>query len=186
VNRDSVGIELFQGSGAELYEGQLEAARVLIDALTVQFGIQRQIPDRYRGALARFDARDAVGVIGHRDVSQNRGAGDPGDAIFDVLAQNAYERFDFAAKVDQVAWRERQRTLGLAADGIPGPKTCAALRARGYAGGLWACPPVAAPSAPVDVVGKQLDELLPAWAHRLGSEAAARAAVVAWAGRGVR
>jgi len=186
VNADSVGIEIFQGSGAELYEDQLDAAATLVDALTLHLGIQRQIPDRYRGALDRFDLRDSVGVVGHRDVSDNRGPGDPGDAIFDVLARRGYERFDFAAGKDLAAWRERQHELGVTADGIPGPKTSSALEARGHDGGLWVCAPRAepAPKPPMpNVVAPVLDGLLPMWIAVLGSEEKVRAEVAAWVSR---
>jgi len=186
VNADSVGIEMYQGADAELYEGQLEATARLVDALTLHLGIQRQIPDRYRGALKRFDRRHVVGIIGHRDVSDNRGPGDPGDAIFEVLARRGYERFDLAAEKDQAAWRERQRTLGVVADGVPAAKTRAELEARGYEGGLWACPPRAQAGAKPDsrapdVVAPVLDGLLPIWITVLGSDERARAEVAAWA-----
>jgi hypothetical protein len=189
VNADSIGIEMYQGAEAELYEGQLEATATLVDALTLYLGIQRQIPDRYRGALARFDRRDVVGVVGHRDVSDNRGPGDPGDAIFEVLACRGYERFDFAARNDVAVWRDRQRELGVADDGVPGPRTRSVLEARWYDGGLWVCPPPAqpAPQRPAlpNVVAPVLDGLLAMWIAVLGSEEKVRAEVAAWATRRV-
>lgn len=139
MNARSVGIEIYQGSAAELYAGQLEAVCDLVDVLTMTFGIQRQIPDKYRGPLARLTSggADVVGVVGHRDGDDNRGEGDPGNAIFEALAARKYERFNFAAGDDRAAWKERQARLGVAADGIPGPATRHALAAAGHAGGLW-------------------------------------------------
>lgn len=146
MNARSVGIEIYQGSDAELYHGQLEAAADLVDVLTEAFGIQRQIPDRYRGPLARLTSggADVWGVVGHRDGDDNRGLGDPGDAIFNVLAERGYDRLNFATDEDRAVWRARQRQLnaehdaGLVVDGIPGPATVAAIAAAtGRPGGIW-------------------------------------------------
>jgi hypothetical protein len=139
MNARSVGIEIYQGSDAELYAGQLEAVCDLVDVLTMAFGIQRQIPDKYRGPIARLASGgdDVVGVVGHRDGDDNRGEGDPGNAIFDALAARKYERFNFAAGEDRAAWKDRQGRLGIRADGMPGPATRRALEAAGHPGGLW-------------------------------------------------
>lgn len=145
VNEWSVGIEIYQGAQAEMFEYQLGSALCdLCDVLTVALGIQRQIPHAYKGGpLRRLEegGRDVVGIFGHRDVTSNRGLGDPGDAAFEALARRKYERLDFATMRDVVVWQERQQTIGLRPDGVPGPSTVAALAARGYTGGLWALPP---------------------------------------------
>ncbi len=147
VNLRSIGIEMFQGSNAELYEGQLDAVRKIVDVITAIFGIQRQIPDRYRNntpipRLQKSGGKDLFGVVGHRDISDQRGKGDPGDAIMDVLASHGYERFDFFADQDKETWKTRQKQIGLSSiDGIPGPQTNAALKNKGYEYGLWALPP---------------------------------------------
>jgi len=136
VNPHTIGIEIAQGSGAELWDGQLDAVVTLVDWLTKRFRIQRQIPDKYRGALQRLrtGGHDVVGVYGHRDQSRARGSGDPGDAIFARLA-GCYEAFDLNAGADLAMWRQRQRTLGVQADGLPGRATweaiCAFQRSRG-------------------------------------------------------
>jgi hypothetical protein len=115
-------------------------------ALTEALGIQRQIPDAYHGRpLKRLIAggADVVGIVGHRDVTAYRGAGDPGDAIFERLATAGYEAWDFDARVDLTTWRLRQRKLnadrgaGLRVDGVPGPATARALAEAGYPAGLW-------------------------------------------------
>lgn len=140
VNSRSLGLEIYQGSSAELYAGQLDIVVTLVDWLTKRFGIQRQTPAGYMGApVTRLEsgARDFVGVFGHRDCSSNRGKGDPGDEVMRLLAVAGYERWDIEAQQDLGAWRSRQAALGLVADGIPGPKTVAALKAKGYPAGLW-------------------------------------------------
>jgi hypothetical protein len=146
-NDTSVGIEIKQGGDAELYEGQLAAVVDLVNVITLELGIQRQIPHLYRGRpLKRLDEKggrgaDVVGVFGHRDQTARRGAGDPGDPVMERLAAAGYEPHDFERGGDLEAWRRRQSDLGVAADGVPGPDTVAALRARGFGGGLWRCPP---------------------------------------------
>jgi hypothetical protein len=152
VNLRSIGIEIFQGSNAEMYEGQLDVVRKVVDTITAEFGIQRQIPDKYHNntpvpRLKDLGGRDVVGVVGHRDVSDQRGKGDPGDAIMDVLAKNGYERFDLFSEVSIGTWRNRQTNLSsklkrpIISDGIPGPQTVTALKDLGYQYGLWALPP---------------------------------------------
>jgi len=141
VNQVSIGIEIYQGAGGELYAGQLDAVVVLVDWLTRRFGIQRQTPAAYAGRpVERLEAggRDFVGVFGHRDCSSNRGAGDPGDEVMRLLWAAGYEARDLAVGEDLAVWKDRQLELGLApADGVPGPKTVAALAAAGRPRGLW-------------------------------------------------
>lgn len=147
VNDRSIGIETYQGNDAEFYSGQIDTVRKVVDVLTARFGIQRQIPDYYRNntpipRLQKLGGRDLYGVVGHRDISDHRGKGDPGDALMDILAKNGYERFNFFSGEDLEKWKARQKALpGLVADGIPGPKTNAALKAKGYQNGLWVLPP---------------------------------------------
>jgi hypothetical protein len=146
VNAHSVGIEMYQGKDAELYTEQLESTADLIDALTAHLRIQRQMPDRYRGELSRLaiGGKDCVGVFGHRDQTDNRGAGDPGRAIFDTLTRRGYEAFDFSRKQDIDVWAKRQVAIGMGpgeCDGIPGPATSSVLRRRGYGHGLYVVGP---------------------------------------------
>lgn len=140
VNDVTIGIEMYQDGNAALYEGQLESVVRMVDYLTRKFSIQRQIPHRYGGRA--FDrglnrGLDVVGVYGHRDCSNNRGRGDPGDAIFQLLARAGYESLDFSTGRDKWLWMERQEALGLLMDGVPGPRTVEALRAAGRPHGLW-------------------------------------------------
>lgn len=139
-NQNSVGIEIYQGAGAELYDGQLDVTVLLCDWLTKTLGIQRQIPHQYIGPVRRFidHPMTVVGVIGHRDVAHNRGRGDPGSEIFKKLGAAGYEDFNFNQDLDRAEWRRRQRELGIdPADGIPGKGTVAGLRVAGYVHGIW-------------------------------------------------
>jgi hypothetical protein len=145
VNDVSIGIEIYQGGRGELYAGQLDAVVVFCDWLTRRFGIQRQIPHGYQGRpIARLErgAKDYVGLFGHRDCSDNRGAGDPGDAVFAFLYRAGYERHDVERGDDLVVWKARQALLGIAKpDGVPGPKTVAAVARDGRARGMWVARP---------------------------------------------
>ena len=153
-NPISVGIELVQDADGSLYEEQLDALVLLVDELTRRLKIQRQIA--WRGdspileLLARADEHgakgvDMVGVYAHVHNTKSRGAGDPGPAPFRALHAAGYEGFDVAAGADLATWRERQRALGIAADGIALDQTCAALERAGRPCGLWVPRPGDAP-----------------------------------------
>lgn len=188
VNDRSVGFEIYQGNKAELYEGQLDVARRMVDVVTAEFGIQRQIPDHYRKRpIPRLDhlgGRNLRGVVGHRDVSDTRGKGDPGDAIMEVLAKAGYERFDFFADADIIQWKQRQQELKdklkreIAIDGIPGPQVLSCLKELGYRHGLWALPPKAAEG--LGLIESVLDGFLPMFQLTAGSKKAAIDAVASW------
>jgi hypothetical protein len=143
VNGVTVGIEIVQRADGSMFSVQLDCAVRLIDWLTRTLGIQRQIQWPYHdGPVARIHAggKDVVGIYGHRDQTSGRGAGDPGNAIFDRLIAAGYERFDFATEIDISTWQQRQIALGMGtknADGIPGPATCAAILTAGHKHGLW-------------------------------------------------
>lgn len=146
ANEVGIGIEIYQGSDAELYDGQLDVVVRVVDYLTKRFGIQRQLQWPYHGgSISRLasGAIDVVGIYGHRDVSSNRGSGDPGDAVMRKLVLAGYEQVDFASGTDLLRWRSRQANLSLTlgtpvtADGVPGQKTVLALKKAGYAVGLW-------------------------------------------------
>jgi hypothetical protein len=151
----AVGIEIYQDAEGRVWRASLRACVAIVDVITRELGIQRQIPEE-RGICMRFardvrsdrldyvpggrSGRDFVGVFGHRNATRNRGPGDPGDEIFDMLAEAGYERFTVDAEDDLEAWQNRQRQLPEyrgAIDGIPGPRTLAALEAAGHPFGLW-------------------------------------------------
>lgn len=131
ANQTSIGIEIYQGGDAEMYEGQLEVVVRLVDACTGLLGIQRFIPHRYLGPSQRLMAsmEDVVGVVGHRDITNRRGAGDPGSKIFYMLGAAGYPDVDYDRAEDREIVRRRQRELGIPhPDGIAGPQTVRVLR----------------------------------------------------------
>jgi len=154
-NQLSVGIELVQDPDGALYEDQLAALVLLCDEITRRLKIQRQIAWKddkpVLELLARADERgakrgsDMVGVFAHVHNTRDRGPGDPGPAPFRALKAAGYEGFDVAAGADLSTWRERQRSLGIPADGIPLDQTCAALERAGRPCGLWVPRPGDAP-----------------------------------------
>jgi hypothetical protein len=151
VNGRTCGIENEQGPGGTLYPAQVQAFVRLVDTITRHYGIQRQLPARrdaagklrpLRGVIARLDEHDGAcrtwwGVLGHRNITPNRGPGDPGDVLMQALLDAGYEGFDLDAEEDLRAWALRQRGLGVQASGVPGPETVAALKRRGFSEGLW-------------------------------------------------
>jgi hypothetical protein len=138
ANGRTVGIELCQGKDAEVYEAQMESGVNLANWLTEKLSIQRQIPNKYQGPIERLEGKlNTYGVFGHRDLTNRRGAGDPGDFIFQALKKAGFESWDFKAGEDITVWRDRQRDLGVPPDGQPGPKTVEALVDKGHPHGLW-------------------------------------------------
>lgn len=149
VNGYSIGIENEQGPGGALYKGQMAALVRLCDELTRRLGIQRQVPAVWingrrvpdRRVLARFgpgeDGRTWWGIFGHRNVTTQRGPGDPGDVVIQAFLDAGYEGFDVAAWEDFRVWGARQRQLGVPVTGMPGPETVAALKARGFPHGIY-------------------------------------------------
>jgi len=140
INNSSIGIELYQLQDGGIYEATLLACIRLCNALSEIFGIQRQIHVPYsKKAIKRLNTggKDCVGFFGHRDVSNNRGFGDPGDIIMDMLGAAGYERYNFEKGEDLVVWKNRQTMIGATPDGIPGPNTVRALEAGGFPHGLW-------------------------------------------------
>ena len=165
VNDVTQGIEIYQEADHDLYAGELDASVALADALTWFFQIQRQVQDHYVGPIQRLDKThkglDVVGVYGHRDVTSNRGRGDPGDHIYDYLIEaNAesgaeavtsagYEPVDYASSTDLALWKPRQAAMNakgasLKVDGVAGPRTVAAIQ-KYYPDkprGLWIVRPI--------------------------------------------
>lgn len=146
----SVGIEMYQMGGGELYQATIDATVKLVLALCELLGIPAQLPrGAYRGVpLARMETGsgsgrrqlggpDCVGIFGHRDNTGNRGRGDPGDAIYAALIDAGAEAIDFARGEDLELGRARQRALNargerLTVDGLVGPGSIAAMRRRGF------------------------------------------------------
>jgi len=113
------------------------------------FGIPPQVHVApYRNApIPRLVAggRDAVGIYGHRDQSDQRGRGDPGDRIYELLVAEGAEPLDYATGEDLARGRARQQALNaeaarrgetwppLVVDGLVGPASLTAARRQGHA-----------------------------------------------------
>jgi hypothetical protein len=157
VNPVTVGIEIYQGGNGSLYIPAIETAVKIVDVLTRELGIQRMFPTetglsyriardgkrpwrRTRRLAWHKDGRrglDFAGIYGHRNATGNRGYGDPGDEIFAELAAVGYESYSIDDEDDRKVWSRRQQQIGATADGIPGPKTRAALEGEGFIRGQW-------------------------------------------------
>lgn len=156
VNGFTLGIELVQDENGDVWQGQIDATVKFLDFVTRELAkrnhpIQRQVPITGSGApvwgvVARIekdsDAKNVVGIYGHRNQTNTRGPGDPGDHIFNALLNAGYKGFNLDAKEDLVFWASTQRLLGIEnPDGVPGPKTALALKAAGHPHGLWVTRP---------------------------------------------
>jgi hypothetical protein len=141
VNDVTIGVEIVQFADGLIWEDELDPVCVLLaDFLTLRFEIQRQFQEVYHGGPCKrlkAGGADCVGLYGHRDQTDDRGRGDPGDALWVKLRAAGYEGVDFERNTDVGVWKARQRhlnTIGarsganLKADGIPGPATAKALR----------------------------------------------------------
>lgn len=154
----SIGIEMCTTPRGEIYEATLKATARLIDALCWPlFPIPRQMPrGPYRNEpIARMEVDTTAvatgagpmrkqlggptlcGVFGHRDNTSERGAGDPGDAIFRELDTLGFERLDFHTFEDLLVGKERQAVLNakgarLVVDGQVGARSLLAAENQGF------------------------------------------------------
>jgi len=143
----SIGIEMYQLGDGGIYDATLTATASLIAWLCKHLGIPEQMPrGPYRNApLRRMEmgsgstrqqsgGPNCVGVFGHRDNTERRGRGDPGDEIWRRLAALGFEGWDYDAGEDLQTARRRQRILKARGadigdiDGVVGPRTMAAMR----------------------------------------------------------
>lgn len=95
MNQISIGIEVVQQPDAGLYRGQLDTLACVVEALAVAFKLPRVVAMPYRGCRVELDdgayagGLDGIGVVGHRDCSDNRGFGDPGDFCMEAVERLA-------------------------------------------------------------------------------------------------
>lgn len=145
VNEITVGIEMYQAADGGVWESTLRAAVDIVDVITRELGIQRQYPLE-RTICRRFASpgvgvsrsqklahvpggargRDFCGVYGHRNVTRNRGMGDPGEEVFELLKEAGYEGYLVDQGDDLDVWADRQKQLGMSeeeCDGIAGTIT---------------------------------------------------------------
>jgi len=146
-NQRSIGIEMHEEAGGALYQAQIDSTVAIVLAICETLGIQLQVPRLpYTGhPLKRMldGGSTVIGVLGHRDNTEQRGRWDPGDSIFAALRGAGAEAWDINAGEDILIWKARQVALvaqghPLTVDGIPGHVTTTALLAEGYRGGVFA------------------------------------------------
>lgn len=83
-NQVSIGVEVVQQSDSSLFAAQLVSVVELCEWLALRFSLPRSVAMPYTGVR---DVVDGVGVLGHRDLSSNRGSGDPGDFVMGALVE---------------------------------------------------------------------------------------------------
>lgn len=81
-NQVSIGVEVVQQSDSSLFAAQLVSVVELCEWLALRFSLSRSVAMPYTGVRSVVDG---VGVLGHRDLSSNRGGGDPGDFVMGAL-----------------------------------------------------------------------------------------------------
>lgn len=103
VNGWTVGIELVQDDDGALYDFQLEVCARFLGVLCDRLGIPRRFLADAHGAPLRGPvkslqpvsegglAKQWPGVFGHRNVTTNRGPGDPGDHVFEALRRAGFQ-----------------------------------------------------------------------------------------------
>lgn len=95
MNQISVGIEVVQQGDASLYRCQLDTLACVVETLTMTFSLPRVVAMPYSGCRVELDdgayasGLDGIGVVGHRDCSDNRGFGDPGDFCMEAVERLA-------------------------------------------------------------------------------------------------
>lgn len=149
-NPSSLGIEMVQQNKEGiryLYKDQIDKTVLLLDFLTAALGIQRQIAWKDgKPVLTQvqriINKNDFIGIVGHVQLTRDRGKGDPGEHIFNALKEAGYECFNLSTNEDIEIWKQRQLSLGVESDGIPGKKTVDALKSKGYKNGLWVSRPI--------------------------------------------
>lgn len=156
MNDVSVGIELFQDSKGGITVSTIRSAVRIADVLTRELGIQRQFPAEI-GICKRFaspfpknkytflahgkSGKDFCGLLGHRNLTRNRGAGDPGDFVWHELAAAGYSRVKVDQGEDLAVWAMTQSEFLMFdeddCDGVVGPGTLQALKVLGIQHGMW-------------------------------------------------
>ncbi len=117
----------------QLFTGQLDALVLVLDVITRELGIPRSYHAPYRAPVDRLRDGRAYGLWGHRDQTDQRGPGDPGDLPWQALQAAGYVPLDYAKGEDLADVQRVQRDLvargaNVAVDGVPGPATRAAIR----------------------------------------------------------
>lgn len=143
-NRYAVGWEVYQEAGGVIHRIAITNTVAICNVVADVLELPRQfhgVP--YTGGpLKRFadGGRGCYGFFGHRDNTDRRGRGDPGDAMFAALQAAGWEPLDFEHHQDLDVGARRQKKLNamgasLAVDGYFGPSSVREMRRRGFANG---------------------------------------------------
>ena len=137
-NPFTVQCELDQSVPGDVCLATINAAVDLAWWFCNTFAIQPMLPvnhngEPFLGDSVRLKGEGARTFRGHffhanQDV---RGQGDPGPELGNFLLGSGFEGYEIESGQDKVAWKERQAFLEMPLeerDGIPGPKTIAALQ----------------------------------------------------------
>jgi hypothetical protein len=137
ANSRSIGFEMEQElSRPGLTDCQLDAALRMARFLSAYFGIPLTTPTRDGRPDARVLPRlasggaDVYGLVGHRSQTTERGAGDPGDAIFERALASGWRGLDYFGGGDLAFWRDVQQRAGLPVTGHPDAATLARVTSR--------------------------------------------------------
>lgn len=143
-NPYAVGWEVYQEAAGVIHLPAIVATVAICDVVADVLELPRQfhrLP--YSGhPLKRFadGGRGCYGFFGHRDNTERRGRGDPGDGIFVALENAGWEPLDFEHHQDLEVGARRQKKLNamgahLAVDGFFGPASVREMRRRGFRNG---------------------------------------------------
>ena len=137
----SIGIEMVQMPDGGIYEATFDSTVKVLGVIADHFGISRQFAcDAYTGhPIARLldGGPHVVGAYGHRNNTEQRGWGDPGDEIWRRLALDGWTGVLLAKDQDISLGMRRQAALNargahLVVDGVLGPASIAEMRRQGF------------------------------------------------------
>lgn len=143
-NPYAAGWEIYQEAGGIIHLAAIAATVAICDVVADVLELPRQfhrLP--YSGhPLKRFanGGRGCYGFFGHRDNTERRGRGDPGDFFFTALEHAGWEPLDFEHHEDLDVGVRRQKKLNamgeqLVVDGFFGPSSVGAMRRLGFKNG---------------------------------------------------
>lgn len=148
ANDVAVGIEMAQARDGTVRRVTINTAalicRAICDAMGIPFQFCSTPYANQPTARLVSGGADCCGIYGHRDQSDQRGRGDPGDAIYEALLAAGAEPLDYATGQDLAVGRGRQQWLNaeasrrgetwspLIVDGLVGPASLARAKQLGF------------------------------------------------------
>ena len=164
MNDISVGIEMFQDSNGGITEATIASAVLIGDVLTRELGIQRQFPSetaictRFASPFKRHKytyiavgkaGKDYCVLLGPRNLTLNRGVGDPGDLHWHAFSDAYYLKFDVDQGNHLEAWYMTQSVclvwIAVNVHCVPVTRTSTHLHLMGIHHGIWVPRPGDAP-----------------------------------------